>query len=86
VTGRKPPIAQYRNAYQEILHQSMFNPVTKYNVYVETPAQLPYLVRQAFREATSGAPRPVHLDIVGQLGQVTDDWEEDLEVFAEEAS
>ena len=40
-TGRKPPLAQYRNAYQEILHGPMFDPVTKYNVVVETLEQLP---------------------------------------------
>jgi acetolactate synthase-1/2/3 large subunit len=50
ITGRKDPIARYRNAYQEILHQGMFDPVTKYNVYVDAAAQLPYLLRQAFRD------------------------------------
>ena len=48
-TGRKHPFAQYRNAYQEILHSPMFAPVTKYNVSVETVEQVPYLLRQAFR-------------------------------------
>jgi acetolactate synthase-1/2/3 large subunit len=84
ITGRKPPVAQHRNAYQEILHHSMFDPVTKYNVYAEAVEQLPQLLRQAFREATSGAPRPVHLEVSGQLGQVTDDWEAELEVVVEE--
>ena len=28
MTGRKPPIAQHRNAYQEIDHHAMFGPVT----------------------------------------------------------
>ena len=60
ITGYKPGIAQHRNAYQEILHNVMFDPVTKYNVQVETLAQLPYFLRQAFREATSGKPRPAH--------------------------
>src|SRR4030043_250024 len=36
LTGRKPPYAQYRNAYQEILHDSLFESVTKYNVRVDT--------------------------------------------------
>jgi len=68
LTGKKLPIAQHRNAYQEIRHAPMFEPVTKYNVAVETIEQLPFLLRQAFREATSGAPRPVHLDIAGGWG------------------
>ena len=55
LTGKKPPYAQYPwNAYQEILHGSLFESVTKYNVSVDTLEQLPYLLRQALREATSG--------------------------------
>jgi acetolactate synthase-1/2/3 large subunit len=84
ITGRKPPIAQYRNAYQEIDHYSMFGPVTKYNVIVETIEQLPYLLRQAFREATSGAPGPVHLDVIGAEGEVTALAEANLEVIVED--
>lgn len=68
VTGRKTPIFQYRNAYQEIDHLPMFAPVTKYSVTVDETAQLPFLLRQAFREATSGAPGPAHLDIAGGWG------------------
>ena len=84
LTGRKPPIAQHRNAYQEIDHYSMFGPVTKYNVIVETIEQLPYLLRQAFREATSGAPGPVHLDVIGAEGEVTALAEANLEVIVED--
>jgi acetolactate synthase-1/2/3 large subunit len=85
ITGRRPPLAQYRNAYQEILHGPMFEPVTKYNVVVETVEQLPYLLRQAFREATSGAPGPVHLDVIGHLGEELANAYADLEVLVEEA-
>jgi acetolactate synthase-1/2/3 large subunit len=46
--------------------------------------QLPYLLRQAFREATSGAPGPVHLDLQGYEGEVIDLGEADLEVVIEE--
>jgi acetolactate synthase-1/2/3 large subunit len=84
ITGRQQPLSQYRNAYQEILHYPLFEPVTKYNVNVDTVEQLPYLLRQAFREATSGAPRPVHLDLMGNLGQVIDFAEANLEVVIEE--
>lgn len=65
ITGKKPPLFQHRNAYQEIDHTPFFAPVTKYNVDVVALPQLPYLLRQAFREATSGAPGPVHLDLLG---------------------
>ncbi|HEX5690180.1 MAG TPA: thiamine pyrophosphate-binding protein, partial [Roseiflexaceae bacterium] len=65
LTGKKPPLFQHRNAYQEIQHGPLFEPVTKYNVDVVDPAQLPFYLRQAFREATSGAPGPAHLDLLG---------------------
>lgn len=68
ITGRKTPIFQYRNAYQEIDHMPMFAPVTKYNVTVDDTEQLPFLLRQAVRESTSGAPGPAHLDIAGGWG------------------
>ncbi len=84
ITGRKDPISRYRNAYQEILHFSMFDQVTKCNFYVDAGDQLPYLLRQAFREATSGTPGPVHLDVLGHVGQMTDKFEIDSEVIIEE--
>jgi len=85
MTGRKRSLSQYRNAYQEIQHYPLFEPVTKYNVNVDTVEQLPYLLRQAFREATSGAPRPVHLDLMGHLGQIIDFDKANLEVVIEES-
>jgi acetolactate synthase-1/2/3 large subunit len=84
ITGRKDPISRYRNAYQEILHHPMFDNVTKYNVCVDAAEQLPYSLRQAFREATSGAPGPVHIDVPGHVGQTTDKFEVDSEVVIEE--
>jgi acetolactate synthase-1/2/3 large subunit len=84
ITGRKDPISRYRNAYQEILHHPMFDQVTKYNVFVDAAEQLPYLLRQAFREATSGTPGPVHLDVLGHVGQTTDKFQIDTEVVIEE--
>lgn len=66
LTGKKPPMFQHRNAYQEIDHWPMFQPVTKYNVDVVEPQQLPHLMREAFRVATTGKPGPVHLDLVGR--------------------
>ncbi|HUS98452.1 MAG TPA: thiamine pyrophosphate-binding protein [Hyphomicrobiaceae bacterium] len=65
LTGRKQPMFQYRNAYQEIEHAPMFRPVTKFQANVDEPAQLPLLLAQAMREATEGTPRPVHLDFAG---------------------
>jgi acetolactate synthase-1/2/3 large subunit len=82
-TGRKPPIFQYRNAYQEIPHNRMFDPVTKYNAEVTTLEQIPYLLSQAFREATGGASGPVHLDFLGYEGDLSDLAEGSLEALPE---
>ena len=84
ITGRKDLNYQYRHAYQEILHTPLFEPVTKYNVMVETDEQIPGLLRQAFREATSGAPGPAHLDVLGHAGQTADGARVDAEIIIEE--
>jgi acetolactate synthase I/II/III large subunit len=83
LTGKKPPLFQHRNAYQEIEHAPLFAPVTKFNAEVVNLAQLPFLLRQAFREATSGAPGPVHLDLPGHNGRVLEVAEADLPVLIE---
>jgi acetolactate synthase-1/2/3 large subunit len=84
ITGRRTPMQQYRHSYQEIDHVQPFAAVTKYNVLVDSAEQLPLLLRQAFREATSGAPGPVHLDFQGASGHVVMDAEADLEVVVEQ--
>ncbi|UCD81744.1 MAG: thiamine pyrophosphate-binding protein, partial [Desulfobacterales bacterium] len=84
VTGRKDPLYQHRNAYQELAHGDMFIPVTKFRARVDAPEQLAQLLRQAFRESTSGAPGPVHLDLLGFVGQITANYEfEDIELIVE---
>ncbi len=70
VTGRWMPHYLYRQAYQEIDHRPLYDPVTKFNAYVDDAEQIPLLLRQAFREATTGAPRPVHLDFLGLSGDL----------------
>ncbi|PKB79709.1 MAG: acetolactate synthase [SAR202 cluster bacterium Io17-Chloro-G9] len=85
ITGHRPPMHRHRNSYQEIDHEQPFSAVTKFSAMVENVEQLPYLVRQAFREATSGAPAPVHLGWQGISGDVIGDGQADLEVIVEEA-
>jgi acetolactate synthase I/II/III large subunit len=85
LTGRQSPAAMYRNAYQEIIHTPLFEPVTKFNACVENIDQLPHLLRQAFRESTSGAPRPVHLDLIGHQAEVIECAEAELEVVVDTA-
>ena len=83
LTGRGTPTQQNRNYYQEIDHVQPFNAVTKFNALVDGPEQLPSLLRQAFREATSGAPGPAHLDLQGSTGAAIIDAEADLDVIVE---
>ena len=85
MTGRKTPMEQHKNAYQEIDHSNPFASVTKFSGSVERVEQLPYLLRQAFREATSGAPGPVHLDLQGMSGNVIMQSEADLELVVEDS-
>jgi len=85
LTGHKSNLQQNRNAYQELEHSKPFASVTKFSAVVDTVNDLPGLLRQAFREATTGAPAPVHLDFQGISGNVVEDGEADLEVILEEA-
>ena len=84
ITGRRPPIEEHRNAYQEIFHDQLFNPVTKFNANAVSVDQLHFLLRQAFREATSGKPGPVHIDFPGLEGEFeTQELEMNGEVHVE---
>ena len=84
ITGHRPLMHQHRNAYQEVEHMQPFSAVTKYSVVVDSVEQLPHLLRQAFREATSGATAPVHLDFQGIAGDLISEGEADLDVIIEE--
>jgi acetolactate synthase I/II/III large subunit len=79
-TGRHVAAMQYRNAYQEVDHLPLFQPVTKFNAQIEVVDQLPHLIRQAFRESTTATPRPSHLDIAGFTGDALTPLEVDFEV------
>ena len=72
ITGGPTPSSRYRHAYQEIEDFSQFDAVTKFNARVDDPRRLPDLLRQAFREVTSGCPGPAHLQIAGPHGQVAE--------------
>lgn len=82
ITGGSLPQYRYRHAYQEVEDLSQFAPVTKFNACVDSNERLPDLLRQAFREATSGAPGPVHLQIENRGGQMTEQ-EADLDPAVE---
>jgi acetolactate synthase-1/2/3 large subunit len=70
LTGRKQPAHQHRNAYQEVPHAPLYAPVTKFDAEVDCAADLPRLLRQAWRAAMSGSPRPAHLDLNGLQAEI----------------
>ncbi len=86
LTGRHVAPFQYRNAYQEVEHGPLFAPVTKFSGRADTLEQIPHLLRMAFREATSGTPRPVHLDIAGFTGDALTPLEGEFDIGADEAT
>jgi acetolactate synthase I/II/III large subunit len=70
LTGRKEPSFQHRNSYQEIAHAPLFAAVTKFSSPVDSTAELPRLLRHAWRAALADTPRPTHLDFCGLQGDV----------------
>jgi acetolactate synthase I/II/III large subunit len=83
VTGGVHPESRYRYLYQVIEDFPMYEPVTKFNARVERPSRLPDLLRQAFRESTTGTPGPVHLELPGRMGEVAE-GEGEYEVIVEQ--
>ena len=83
LTGRWSPDYRYRHAYQEIDHWPLFQPVTKFSALVDGAAQLPLLLRQAFREAVSGSPAPVHLDLLGIAAELVEEDQVEAEVIVD---
>lgn len=82
LTGGPAPLARHRHAYQELEDFTQFEHTTKFNAHVDHIARLPDMLRQAFREATSGCPGPVHLRIAGHHAESVM-TEGDLELVVE---
>jgi acetolactate synthase-1/2/3 large subunit len=72
MTGREPPFYHHRNTYQEIPHRPFYASVTKFSADVDSAADLPRLLRQAWREAMTGSPRPAHLDLYGRSANLVE--------------
>ena len=83
MTGGPAPLARHRHAYQELEDFGQFVETTKFNAHVDHVSRIPDLIRQAFREAVSGAPGPVHLQFLGHHAEVAM-AEAELEVIAEQ--
>jgi acetolactate synthase I/II/III large subunit len=72
LSGAPDATTSYRNLYQDLDDRGAFDAVTKWNAEVPDPGRLPDLLRQAFRSASSGVPRPVHLGLAGPIGNPGD--------------
>jgi len=68
ITGKKSPQYQYRHAYQEMDHTKLYEAATKFQADAVEAEQLPRLLRACYKEASTGKPRPVHLDVRGLTG------------------
>ena len=85
ISGRHAAVYQYRNAYQEVPHEPLYQSVTKWQGRIDVLEQIPHVMRQAFREATTGTPRPVHIDMAGYTGDAVTAEEGTFDVIADEA-
>jgi acetolactate synthase-1/2/3 large subunit len=80
LTGGPYTWSRSRNYYQEIEDFPLFKSVTKFSAQVTDVSRLPDLLAQAFRCATVGKPRPVHLELAGHTGEVIEDEEFEAEI------
>lgn len=83
LSGGPAPLARHRHAYQELEDFTQFEHTTKFNAHVDHITRLPDMLRQAFREATTGSPGPVHLQIGGHHAESIM-TEAELELLVEE--
>jgi acetolactate synthase I/II/III large subunit len=72
LSGTPDARTSYRNLYQDVDDRGAIEAVTKWSARVPDPSRFPDLLRQAFRAASSGVPRPVHLGLAGRVGNAGD--------------
>ncbi len=75
VTGQVSTLAIGRDAFQEADVTGITMPITKHNCLVQTPADLPRMVLQAFLIASSGRPGPVLVDIPRDIAAAAHEFE-----------
>ena len=73
-----------RHQYQEAVDLPLFQPLTKSSTPVEDVATIPTAIRQAFRDATTGRPGPVHLQFAGHHGNILEQQTADVDLYVEE--
>ena len=74
VGGSSPRVYLGMEAFQEIDQVALMRPITKWAARVLDARRIPELVATAFRQATTGRPGPVYLDLPGDvLGEAVDE-------------
>jgi acetolactate synthase-1/2/3 large subunit len=80
IGGASPRVYFGMEAFQEIDQLAVFKPVTKWAERVYDAKRIPDVLATAFRQATSGRPGPVYVDVPGDvLGEKV---EEDAVTYA----
>ena len=83
LTGGRWGHQKHKINYQEMDDFPMLSQVTKANFQADSVGRIPDLLRQAFREATSGTPAPVNVLFAGKEGDIEHD-EAELKMIPEE--
>ncbi len=74
VGGSSPRVFLEMEAFQEIDQLAVFKPITKWATRVYDAKRIPELVATAYRQATTGKPGPVYIDMPGDvLGESVDE-------------
>ena len=67
IGGSSPRVFFGMEAFQEIDQLAVFKPVTKWAERIYDAKRIPDVVATAFRQATSGRPGPVYIDMPGDV-------------------
>jgi acetolactate synthase-1/2/3 large subunit len=74
VGGSSPRVFLEMEAFQEIDQLAVFKPITKWATRIYDAKRIPELVATAYRQATTGKPGPVYIDMPGDvLGETVDE-------------
>ena len=74
VGGSSPRVFYEMEAFQEIDQLAVFKPITKWAARIYDTKRIPEMVAMAYRQATTGKPGPVYLDLPGDvLGESMDE-------------
>src|SRR5438874_4057099 len=74
IGGSSPRVYLGMEAFQEIDQVAVMRPVTKWAERIYDARRIPDMVATAFRQATTGRPGPVYLDLPGDvLGEAVDE-------------